>query len=274
MNKVLLFFLCGFLPILAFSISLLLSFPLLGALAVAIIIAILFIAAGIWITGSNVWIKSVENNTPVVLSTSSTGVGDWFNIRLETSPITGGKDIIQPDGSKLSYDRAITQLVKEPKTGYMHIIKIPDEKTGELKKFFITALPAEDYYKHNFNIDNKTFLFYDQIANVYLPKPLLGEQEKEIMFKWITTNELREIKELNRTMREFMRFTMDLIADRFSRLLNSWVFKMIILVVVIVVVIVLVIQFAPGVTNMLMPAIQQTTGQIVQPIKSALPVTS
>jgi hypothetical protein len=247
-------------------------FPLMGILVWSLVVGLILAGAGYIITGANAWVKAIQGDSLIVIDVNSTGVGKFYNATVNNNPF-GGIDLKVDFGGgeteTRAYDRKVTHRIQSPLKLLMQPWnKKSEENVGELEKKISFSIPKDEYEKCAWHYDYLTMLFYDSETGMFLTKPYMREVEKQMQAEYLSLNEWRELKELNKTMRDFTRSTFDLIGQKFGVLFGNPIVKFIIIIAIVVGAIILLIMAFPTLMSALTPAVKSTAqvvGTVVQP---------
>lgn len=261
-----LFLVCATFPFFLVFVLQFLSFPLIGNFVIGIIVAILFALIGYWVTGNNAWIKAIQGDAVLVMDVNSTGVGKVYNAKVLTNPF-GGIDLnidFGKDTETLAYDRRMAHRVQSPQKGVMGFFK-GNKQEGLMEKVVFT-IDNETYEKAAWHYDYLTMFFYDSQLGILVTKPVIGEQEKELMSEYINLNEWRETKNLCKQMEALTNHMFNLLGQNISRLLENPIVRIIIIVFVLIIIGLVVMMFVPGVADAIFPAVEKGATGNINPI--------
>jgi hypothetical protein len=93
----------------------------------------------------------------------------------------------------------------------------------------------------------------------------MSAQEKDLLAEYLSLNEARELRTLNKALLQLMRYTFDLIGDRISKIFKNPVFIMALVVMAIIVVGYFAMQFMPGGQNVIASGVNAMTG-VTEPL--------
>lgn len=135
----------------------------------------------------------------------------------------------------------------------------------------VFSMPRTEYEKSAWRHDYLTILFYDSETGMFLTKPYMREAEKKMQAEYLSLNEWKELKELNKTMRNFTRTTFDLIGQKFGGMFSSPMMKLVIIVIVVMIIIGGLIMFFPQIQQAVMPAVKTATGTASSTVQTLTP---
>jgi hypothetical protein len=265
LQKLTLFIITGLFPVLVSTLLLFLGFPILGVFAGGIVTAVFLAMAGHWMSSTNAWVQAIQDSKILIIDVNSTGIAGFFVADIIENKLIGGIDIVMPNREKRSFTREMMQLLALPKRAIMKVITKED---GKEKVVFEIA--REDFTQAKFSAGYLSLFFYNSQTGMFLSKPQISQTEKELMIDYITLNEWREVKELGKTMRDFMRFTMDQIMDRMTALFGNPLVKIILFGLIIVIIIAVLISVFPQAQAFLFPAQPASTGQVAEPLTKGI----
>jgi len=222
----------GIIPIFVILFLALLGINILIIMFVGMIVGLSVGLIGNIITSNNNWIKAIEKRGMLCFDINSSGIVRVFNVTINVPDIT-----LQTHKGKESrlYDRMISFVLKQPDKDKVGL----DEKEDETLKF---DMPKKDFQNSLFKSDYLNFLIYNSQTGMFLTKEFLAKREKELMIEYVTLNEWKELKELNKIMRDFTRQTMDTINNSLMDVFARPIFK--IIAIILIGIIVLFIGFS------------------------------
>lgn len=258
----------GILPLLFLLTTFLLTNNIMLATIFGLLAGIGTAFAGHKFTGQNPFVKAVEDGKVLVIDTPSTGIANVYCAEVLVNDMGEGIDIKTERGEIRAYDRIITSLASQPL-----IAKLFFKKTGVYQDApkIIVELSNDEYKTAAWGWQNMTFLFYNSQVGSFLTKPLMNQQEKELLAEYVSLNEARELRNLNRTFLLLMRHTFDLIADRFSRIFQNPMFQIVIVILILAVLGYLAMQFIPSIGGVTGQAVTNLSGtNLVEPLTKGL----
>ena len=246
---------------------LLVTFLFTGDIMIAIIFGVLagfgftFIAHKV--TSNNPFVKAIQDGKVLIFDTPSTRVANIYCAEVLTNTMGEGIDIKMETGEIRAYDRIVTSLMSQP---FLAKIFFKKNIVAPMDSQIKIELSNDQYKSAAWHWQNLTILFYNSQIGSFLTKPLMNQQEKELLAEYISLNEARELRNLNRTFLLLMRHTFDLIADRFSRIFGNPMFQIIIVVAILAVIGYLVLQFVPNIGGVTTQAVSNLGGGLTQPL--------
>jgi hypothetical protein len=213
-------------PLIALMGMVLFGINILFALMFTMFIAIIIGFISSIITSQNAWVQAIEGKNMLCIDLNSSGIVKLFNVEVNVPDIKLNTD---KGSEKRIYDRMISFVLKNPEQK-MSVYENDKEDNLEFK------MPRKDFQKSLFKAGYLNFLVYNSQTGMFLTKEFLAQSEKELMIEYVTLNEWKELKELNKIMRDFTRQTMDTINNSLMGIIDSPIFKIIALLMIILIV--------------------------------------
>jgi len=254
MQKLFSFFVVGLVPILIASMMLATGFGLIWSLFIPMVFAFVTAYIGNVITSQNPFIKAIQGDGLLAFDFNSSGIARVFVVNVDVPDL----NIKTKHGNeKRVYDRMISLVLREPQPANFK------EVNGKTLEF---TIPTEEYQKSVFKHQQLNFMIFNSQTGMFLTKEFLANMEKTLMVEYVTLNEWRELKEMNKTIRDFTRGVMDTVLHKVSgQLLGNPIVKIVVAIVVGLIIIMIAIQTAPligldigGIGLPAMPSVVQT----------------
>lgn len=233
-KKLVAFFMVGLIPLLLTMILMVLNFPLIGALFFPMLAAFVIGYSANLFTSNNPFIRAIQGEGILAFDFNSSGIARVFLVHVDVPDI----NLKTREGDeKRFYDRMISLVLREPENA---ILNEKDGKTMEFK------IPSSDYQKSVFKHNHLNFMIFNSQTGMFLTKEYLAEMEKTLMVEYVTLNEWREIKELNKTIRDFSRTTLDTILHKTAgQILGSPIVKILAVIIAVIIIGYMALQAAP-----------------------------
>lgn len=226
LKKLITIILCALIPIFSSTFLILVGVNVLFVLLYCFFIALVVGFIGNIVTSQNPWVQAIEGRNMLCFDINSSGIVKLFSVIIQVPDIK----LKTNKGSEMRiYDRMISFVLKTPE-GKMLVKENEDEDT------LVFNMPRKDFQKSLFKSGYLNFLIYNSQTGMFLTKEFLAKSEKELMIEYVTLNEWKELKELNKIMRDFTRQTMDTINNTLGGILESPIFKVVALIFVALVV--------------------------------------
>ena len=266
MQKILLFSMTGILPLLVLILLITINMDLILSMVLALLTSTGFIFIGHKLTSQHPFVRAIQEGKVLIWDTPSTGIANVYCADVLTDQLGQGIEIKTEMGDVRAYDRIITNLMSQPFLAKIFFKRQKTEKGIYDNKINIEL--SNDMYKNAaWHYDNLTVLFYNSQIGSFLTKPLMNQQEKELLAEYLSLNEARELRNLNRTFLELMRHTFDLISSRFSQIFSNPMFQILVVIVILAVLGYVAIQFMPGLSGALGGTVDKLGGQpLSQPL--------
>jgi hypothetical protein len=215
------------------------------------------------VTSNNPFVKAIQDGKVLIFDTPSTGVANIYCAEVLTNSMGEGIDIKMETGEVRAYDRIVTSLMSQP---FLAKVFFKKNVVNPMESKIDIQLSNDQYKSAAWHWQTLTILFYNSQIGSFLTKPLMNQQEKELLAEYVSLNEARELRNLNRTFLLLMRHTFDLIADRFSRIFGNPMFQIIIVIAILAVCGYLVMQFVPNIGGVTTQAVSNIGGGLTQPL--------
>ena len=234
-KKILAFFMVGLFPLLICMVLLALNFPLLGALFFPMLVAFVAGYIGHTSTSQNPFIKAIQGQGILAFDFNSSGIARVFLVNVDVPDI----NIKTREGNeKRYYDRMISLVLREPENS--NLVEDSNKKTMEF------TIPTEEYQKSVFKHNHLNFMIFNSQTGMFLTKEFLANMEKTLMVEYVTLNEWRELKEMNKTIRDFTRTIMDTVLHKTAgQILGSPLVKILAIIIAAIVIGYIALQAAP-----------------------------
>jgi hypothetical protein len=251
----------GFVPIFFMTIAMGgLGLTWVGGASAGIFGMIVTIMIGNMVLTNNNWIKAIEKEGILLFDLNSTGIIPIGIARLKQNKL-GQKLFSFSQGDEevnRLYDREVAWTLKEPLKGTYNILR--EKETG--KKVIQIQLEEETFTKSVFFSDYMQCLIFNSQAGNFITKSELGDQEREKLIGYLTLNEQRELRELNRTITTFTRDYANRLSEVVGGILGSNGFKIIIVIILLIAAGAIVWLYVPGVQQAVMGVPKAVTGLV------------
>lgn len=270
MQKIMLFGVAAFVPMFTLVGLMFFNFDLLTSFILCVLIAMFLIFVGHVFTSMNPFIRAIQQHRVLIFDINSTGIARIFTAEVKESPNNTGIDVLMDGGEVRAYDRSITHLLQAPQKAIMRFVFNKDKPKESMVHI---ELSNDEYKKAAWYNEYLTLLFYNSQVGTFVTKPLISEQEKNMLVEYLTLNEARELRNLNNTFLALMRHTFDLIASRFFGFLNNPMIQVLIVGLVLAIAGYLAWQYLPGLLGVGGATVNNAvSGQIVEPLTKGAPV--
>jgi len=260
-KKIMLFGMASFIPGLAFILLSVLGFPILMSAVFMLLGGMFFMALGHVGTSQNPFVRAIQDGKVLIMDVPSTGVCNIYCATVRETDMNG-IDIDMENGETRAYDRGVTNLLAQPQRAIMTFFK---NKQDPMQSKISINLSNDEYKNAAWHYDNLTLLFYNSQTGTLLTKPLMSAQEKDLLAEYLSLNEARELRQLNKALLQLMRYTFDLIGDRVSKILKNPIFIMAIVVMLIIVLGYAAMNFLPGMSGVVEGGVSAMTG-VAEPL--------
>ena len=261
MKKMMLFGMASFIPGLLFIILSLLEFPIMLSITFMLLGSFFFMILGHIGSSQNPFVRAIQDGKVLIMDVPSTGIANIYCATVKETDMNG-IDICMDNGETRAYDRGVTNLLAQPQRALMTFFK---NKSDPMQSKIEIKLSNDEYKNAAWRYDNLTLLFYNSQTGTLLTKPLMSAQEKDLLAEYLSLNEARELRQLNKALLQLMRYTFDLIGDRISKIFKNPVFILALVVMGLIVVGFLAMQFMPGGTEMINSGVNAMTG-VAEPL--------
>lgn len=271
LQKIIMFAVTGFIPLFAYILLDYFKVGVVMSIFTAFLLSIFFVFLGHKMTSQNPFVRAIQQRRVLIFDVNSTGICRIYTAQVMESPNNTGIDIKMDTGEVRAFDRSITHLLQAPQKAFMRFIKGKDNNTDGMVEIKLTN---EDFKKAAWYSDQLTILFYNSQVGTFVTKPLVSEQEKTMLVEYLTLNESRELRQLNKIFLDLMRHTFDLISERFGKLFGNPIVQILLVGLVLLIVGYAAWQVLPGLLGGSTGAVQgAVSGQIVQPLTKGAPIT-
>jgi len=261
MKKIMLFGMASFIPGLSFILLSVLGFPILLSMTFMMLGGIFFMVLGHIGSSQNPFVRAIQDGKVLIMDVPSTGIANIYCATVRETDMNG-IDIEMENGETRAYDRGVTNLLTQPQRAIMTFFK---NKSDPMSSKIQINLSNDEYKNAAWRYDNLTVLFYNSQTGTLLTKPLMSAQEKDLLAEYLSLNEARELRTLNKALLQLMRYTFDLIGDRIGKLFKNPVFIMALVVMGLIVIGFLAMQFMPGGQEMISSGVNAMTG-VAEPL--------
>lgn len=261
MQKMMLFGMASFIPGLTFIMLLVLGFPILMGTLGLVLIGIMFFAMGHIFTSQHPFVRAIQDSKVLIMDVPSTGICNVYCASVYENDMNG-IDIKMDNGETRAYDRSVTNLMTPPQRASLTFWR---NKQDPMQSKIEISLSNDEYKNAAWRYDNLTILFYNSQTGTLLTKPLMSQQEKDLLAEYLSLNEARELRQLNKALLQLMRYTFDLIGDRISKIFSNPLFQIMIVMGLIIIIGYAAITFIPGMGGAVQTGISGLAG-VAEPI--------
>lgn len=261
MQKLMLFGMAAFIPGLVFVLMATIGLDILIAMIFMLLTGFLFMFIGHTLTSQNPFVKAIQEGKVLICDVPSTGICNIYTADVIETDMNG-IDIKMQNGETRAYDRSITSLLTQPQRAIMQFIKNP---SNPMESKINISLSNDEYKNAAWKYDNLTILFYNSQLGTFITKPLMSQQEKDLLAEYLSLNEARELRQLNKALLQLMRYTFDLIGDRISKIFGNPLFQIMLVVILIIVIGYAAMEFLPGLSGAGGAAVNSIAG-VAEPI--------
>lgn len=261
MQKIMLFGIAAFVPGMVFILSSLIIMDILVSMVFMMLVAGGLTIAGHLYTSQHPFVKAIQDKKVLIIDTPSTGICNIYTADVVETDMNG-IDIKMESGETRAYDRSVTHLMTPPQRG---ILRFLNNKQDPIESKVEITLSNDEFKNSAWRFDNMTVLFYNSQTGTMLTKPLMSQQEKDLLAEYLSLNEARELRQLNKALLQLMRYTFDLIGDRISKILKNPAFILIIVVIAIMVLGWAAMEFLPGLSGVAESTVGGLTG-VAEPL--------
>lgn len=263
MQKIMLFGLAAYIPGMVFVLFGLIGLDIILSMIFMLLTGTLFLAVGHIATSQNPFVKAIQEGKVLICDVPSTGICNIYTADVIETDMNG-IDIKMETGETRAYDRSVTSLLTQPQRAIMRFLK---NKENPMESKIKIELSNDEYKNAAWKYDQMTILFYNSQTGTFITKPLMSQQEKDLLAEYLSLNEARELRHLNNALLSLMRYTFDLIGDRISKLFGNPVFQIALVVMLIIVIGYAAFQFMPGLSGAAEGAVGGITG-VAEPISN------
>jgi len=242
MQKIMLFGMASFIPGLTFILMDALGMGVLLGIIFMVLTGAFFTFIGHVMTSQNPFVRAIQDRKVLICDTPSTGVCNIYCADVYENDMNG-IDIKMDNGETRAYDRGVTNLLAQPQRAIMKFFK---NKEDPMQSRIQINLSNDEYKNAAWHYDNLTILFYNSQTGTLLTKPLMSQQEKDLLAEYLSLNEARELRQLNKALLQLMRYTFDLIGDRLSKIFSNPIVLILLAMGAIFVLGYLAMTFMPG----------------------------
>ena len=267
MQKIMLFAMAGFIPGMVFILMSVIGMNIMVNFVFMVLAAGGLTMAGHLFTSQHPFVKAIQEAKVLIIDTPSTGICNIYTASVVETDMNG-IDIHMESGEVRAYDRSVTNLMTPPQRGRLSFLR---NKSNPMESKVKIELSNDEYKNSAWRFDNITVLFYNSQTGTMLTKPLMSQQEKDLLAEYLSLNEARELRQLNRALLQLMRYTFDLIGDRMSKILKNPVVIMLIVMALIVVLGWAAMEFLPGLSGATDGAVT-SLGGVANPLTKGAPV--
>jgi hypothetical protein len=257
----------GFAPLFLMTLAMGFRLTWIGGAIVGLGGMIVTVFIGNVLLTKNAWVKAIEKEGILLMDLTSAGVIPTGIARLKQNKF-GQKLFSFTQGDEevtRLYDREVGWTLKEPLEGGYQILR--SKETG--KKYVQIQLEEDTFAKSVFFTDYMQCLIFNSQSGSFLTKSELGDNEREKLITYLTLNEQRELRELRKTLTEFMRDYANRLQQILGGLVNSNGFKILIIVLILLGIGAAIWFLVPGAKEAIMGAPNAVGGLI----PSGKPVT-